>query len=162
MTQLALGDRPAPQLTLRELRVTLAVEDSAAEGSEAILSTFQAIALARSVISDLAQESVLCITLDARHRVTGYSEVARGTLNSARLMPRDVLIPALLSGAGAVILAHNHPSGEVTPSRADRILTSAMRDAFRMVGIPLLDHIIVTRRSHFSFRAEEDWSEGSL
>jgi DNA repair protein RadC len=88
--------------------------------------------------------------------------VVAGSLNSARLLPRDVLAPALRAGAAALIVAHNHPSGEVTPSRADRLVTVALRDAGRLLGLPLLDHIILTARSHFSFREVEAWeTEGA-
>ena len=85
-----------------------------------------------------------------------------GSLNSARLLPRDVLAPALRAGAAALIVAHNHPSGEVTPSRADRLVTVALRAAARLLGLPLLDHIILTARSHYSFREVEAWeTEGA-
>ena len=97
------------------------------------------------------------LLLDARHRLISVEPVVAGTLNSARLLPRDVLAPALRAGAAAVIVAHNHPSGEVTPSRADRLVTAALRDASRLLGLPLLDHLIVTSRSHYSFRETEAW-----
>jgi DNA repair protein RadC len=105
----------------------------------------------------LGREEVWALLLDARHRLLGVERVVAGSLNSARLLPRDVLTPALRAGAAAFILAHNHPSGETTPSRADRLVTSALRDAARLVGLPLLDHLIVTERSHHSFREAEAW-----
>ncbi|MGD0834724.1 MAG: JAB domain-containing protein [Candidatus Dormibacteria bacterium] len=104
-----------------------------------------------------AREEVWVLLLDARHRLISVEPVVAGTLNSARLLPRDVLAPALRAGAAAVIVAHNHPSGEVTPSRADRLVTAALRDASRLLGLPLLDHLIVTSRSHYSFRETEAW-----
>ena len=76
--------------------------------------------------------------------------------------PREVVKTALRHNAAATILAHNHPSGEVMPSRADRLVTVALRDAARLLGLPLLDHIILTARSHFSFREVEAWeTEGA-
>jgi len=104
-----------------------------------------------------AREEVWVLLLDARHRLISVEPVVAGTLNSARLLPRDVLAPALRAGAAAVIVAHNNPSGEVTPSRADRLVTAALRDASRLLGLPLLDHLIVTSRSHYSFRETEAW-----
>jgi DNA repair protein RadC len=104
-----------------------------------------------------AREEVWVLLLDARHRLLSVEPVVAGSLNSARLLPRDVLAPALRAGAAALIVAHNHPSGEVTPSRADRLVTAALRDASRLVGLPLLDHLIVTARSHYSFREAEAW-----
>ena len=110
----------------------------------------------------LGREEVWALLLDARHRLISVEPVVAGSLNSARLLPRDVLAPALRAGAAALIVAHNHPSGEVTPSRADRLVTVALRDAARLLGLPLLDHIILTARSHFSFREVEAWeTEGA-
>ncbi|MGA3183623.1 MAG: JAB domain-containing protein [Candidatus Dormibacteria bacterium] len=105
----------------------------------------------------LNREEVWALLLDARHRLISVEPVVAGSLNSARLLPRDVLAPALRASAAALIVAHNHPSGEVTPSRADRLVTVALRDAARLLGLPLLDHIILTARSHFSFREVEAW-----
>jgi len=84
----------------------------------------------------LSREEVWALLLDARHRLISVEPVVAGSLNSARLLPRDVLAPALRAGAAALIVAHNHPSGEVTPSRADRLVTVALRDAARLLGCP--------------------------
>ncbi len=100
---------------------------------------------------------MLVLFLNARYRVTGYAEVVRGTLNAARLTPRDVLVPALLADAKAIVLAHNHPSGDVTPSAADHTVTRAIRQAAELVGVALADHVIVTPHAHHSFAAGEDW-----
>jgi DNA repair protein RadC len=68
-----------------------------------------------------------------------------------------VLSPALRTGAAAFVVAHNHPSGDPSPSRADRLVTEALRGAAALVGVPMLDHIIVTARGHHSFREVEGW-----
>ncbi len=155
-----------PTLTLTEATVTVTLRDAALFEApwigDPLTSPGAATAVAVDVIGRRATESVLCLFLDARYRVSGYAEVARGTLNSASLRPRDVLTPALLSGAAAVIIAHNHPSGETSPSRADRLVTTALRDACRLVGVVLLDHVIVTATgASYSFRAAEGWEERS-
>lgn len=103
------------------------------------------------------REEVVAILLDARHRPIGVETVAVGSLNAARLLPRDILAPALRRDSVAVIIGHNHPSGDPAPSRADRMVTAALREAARLVGIELLDHIIVTEREHHSFRDIEGW-----
>ncbi|HXZ99677.1 MAG TPA: JAB domain-containing protein [Candidatus Binatia bacterium] len=108
-------------------------------------------------LRSLAREEVWALLLDARHRLLSIEPVVAGSLNSARLLPRDVFTPALRAGAAAIIVAHNHPSGEVSPSRADRLVTAALRDASRILGLPLLDHLILTARAHFSFREVEAW-----
>ena len=115
--------------------------------------------MARAVIGSEITECLLVIFLDARHRVTGYSEVARGTLNAARFTPRDVLIPALHANGAAVVVAHNHPSHDATPSRADRTVTEVLREAGRLIGLPIVDHLIVTPDDVYSFRERDGWGD---
>ncbi len=103
------------------------------------------------------REEVRVLTLDARHRPITCDTVAVGSINSSRLTPRDVLSAALRRGAAAVVVAHNHPSGDPSPSRADRVVTEALRSATALVGIPMLDHIIVAAHGHHSFREVEGW-----
>jgi len=103
------------------------------------------------------REEVVVLLLDARHRPLGVETVAVGTVNASRLQPRDVFAPALRSGAVAVIIGHNHPSGDPSPSRADRTVTAALRAAGEMLGVAVLDHIIVAKRGHHSFRDAEGW-----
>ncbi len=123
----------------------------------AIACPREVVAVAQHVIGAEITECVIAIFLDARHRVTGYAEVARGTINASRLQPRDVLVPGLLANAAAVVVCHNHPSDDVSPSRADRMVTAALRSATQLIGVPLLDHVIVTATEHYSFRDAEGW-----
>jgi len=83
------------------------------------------------------------LLLDSKHRVIGFRELFRGTLDSASVYPREVVKVALEHNAAAVILVHNHPSGDPEPSQADRTLTTTLKDALNMVGTRTLDHIIV-------------------
>lgn len=107
------------------------------------------------------REQVVVILLDARHRPMSVDIVAVGTLNATRLLPRDVLGPALRADAAAVIVGHNHPSGDPAPSRADRVVTAALRSAGHLVGVPVIDHLIVARTGHHSFREAEAWDSGA-
>ena len=104
-----------------------------------------------------AREEVWVLLLDARHRPISVETVVVGGVNSSRLTPRDVLAPALRAGSSGLVVAHNHPSGDPSPSRADRLVTEALRSAAVLVGIPMLDHIIVAARGHHSFREIEGW-----
>jgi DNA repair protein RadC len=108
-------------------------------------------------LRDSAREQVWVLLLDARHRPIGCETVAVGSVNSSRLTPRDVLAPGLRAGAASFVVAHNHPSGDPSPSRADRVVTEALRNAAALIGVPMLDHIIVCARSHHSFREVEGW-----
>ena len=104
-------------------------------------------------------ERVVAVLLDARHRLLRVETIARGTLNASRFAPRDLLAPALAAGAGAVVLVHNHPSGDPAPSRADRHVTEVMRQACGLVGLALLDHVVLGGGGHYSFRHAEGWPD---
>lgn len=97
----------------------------------------------QTLLQDYEHEVFALLLLDTRHRVIGFHEVFRGTLDGASVYPREVVKLALAHNAAAVILVHNHPSGDPEPSVADRKLTSTLRDALNLVGTRTLDHIIV-------------------
>jgi DNA repair protein RadC len=99
------------------------------------------------------QEHFVCITLDSRHYVIAKHIVFIGTLNSTLAHPREIFKCALTDSAAAIVVAHNHPSGIVEPSDADIETTQQLAAAGQLLGIPLLDHIIVSKDDHFSFAA---------
>ena len=84
-----------------------------------------------------------CIFLDNRHRIIGYEELFRGTIDGASVHPREVVRRAIHHNAAALILAHNHPSGVAEPSRADEAITRRLKQALELVDVRILDHIIV-------------------
>jgi DNA repair protein RadC len=86
---------------------------------------------------------VLC--LNRRNRLLGLHEISSGTATSSLLHPREVFRQALRHAASAVIVAHNHPSGDPAPSHADRAVTRQLAEAGRVVGVELLDHVVVGR-----------------
>jgi DNA repair protein RadC len=88
-------------------------------------------------------EVFMALWLDAQNRLIASEELFRGTLTQTSVYPREVVKRALAHNAGAVILAHNHPSGLAEPSRADEVLTSSLKQALALVDIKLLDHFIV-------------------
>ena len=81
--------------------------------------------------------------LDSQHRLLAMEELFRGTLNQTSVYPREVVQRALHHHAAAVVLAHNHPSGDVEPSRADEALTQTLKAALALVDVRVLDHIVV-------------------
>jgi len=81
--------------------------------------------------------------LDAQHRLIAMDEMFRGTLTQTSVYPREVVVRALQHQAAAVVLAHNHPSGQVQPSRADQALTQTLKAALALVDVRVLDHVIV-------------------
>lgn len=94
-------------------------------------------------LSGMAQECFHVIGLDARNQVIADLEVARGTLSAVEVHPREVFRPLIRASAAAAVLAHNHPSGDPTPSAEDLELTQRMRAVGEMVGIPVIDHIVI-------------------
>jgi DNA repair protein RadC len=88
-------------------------------------------------------EVFACLFLDNRHRVICYEELFRGTIDGASVHPREVLKRALQHNAAAVIFAHNHPSGVVEPSQADKAITAHLKSALALVDIRVLDHFII-------------------
>jgi len=95
------------------------------------------------LLADREHEMFATIFLDAQHRVLEYREMFRGTLTQTSVYPREVVKEALRLNAGAVIFAHNHPSGMPEPSRADETLTKTLKDALTLVDVKVLDHIVV-------------------
>jgi DNA repair protein RadC len=88
-------------------------------------------------------EVCLALFLDTRHHLRAVVELSQGTLNQATVYPREVVRAALRVGAGAVILAHNHPSGDAEPSAADEQLTRTLKSALALVDVRVLDHVVV-------------------
>jgi len=97
----------------------------------------------RARLRDLDHEVFCCLFLDNRHRVIGFEELFRGTLDGATVHPREVVKRALAHNAAAVILAHNHPSGVAEPSQADELITRRLKDSLALVDIRVLDHLVV-------------------
>jgi DNA repair protein RadC len=105
----------------------------------------------REILPDNSREHFLALYLSGAHKVIGYSIVSTGLANSTLVHPREVFQAAILSGATALLIGHNHPSGEITPSREDRAITKRLKEVAELIGIKLLDHIIVTDNEFYSF-----------
>lgn len=100
---------------------------------------------ARPRLAALEHEEVWLLSLDGKNGLKTARRVAQGGLHGCALTPRDVLMPAIRDGASAIVLVHNHPSGEPGPSSQDVEMTRAIAVASDLVGVPLLDHVIVAR-----------------
>lgn len=102
-------------------------------------------------LSGFEHEVFAILLLDNQHRLIAYTELSHGTLDRATVHPREVVKEALKHNAGAVILAHNHPSGDLKPSRADREITNRLVSALALIDVRVLDHVIVSGLKTFSF-----------
>ena len=100
------------------------------------------------------QEVVFVIGVDVRNGVLDIVEIARGSIAHVEVHPREVFRPLVRMAAAGGVLVHNHPSGDPAPSRADRELTRRMREVGRVVGIPIVDHVII---GDGSFRSLAEW-----
>jgi len=100
----------------------------------------------------LRQEHFRCLYLNTRHRVCGDRTVSIGSINSSLVHPREVYHGAVEYSANSLILIHNHPSGNLEPSRQDLRITRQLQEAGRLFSISVLDHIIVGREGYFSFK----------
>lgn len=98
------------------------------------------------------KEKFYAVFMNTKNEVLGYTLVSLGTVNEASVHPRDVFIGAIAVNAVNVIMLHNHPSGALKPSKEDINLTNRMRECGKLLGIPVLDHIIVSDESYFSMR----------
>ena len=100
------------------------------------------------------KENLLLLLLDNKSNLLGEKLVFTGTVNASIVSPREIYLEALKFHAVGIILLHNHPSGDPTPSDADRRITRKVRDAGSLLDIPLLDHIIIGDKNYVSFHEE--------
>ena len=118
----------------------------AAADAVAVTSPDRAAGVVVPMLGDLDREACVAVVLDTRHRALGADLVSLGSLDHTFMSPREVYRLALLANAAAVVVAHNHPSGDVTPSGDDVRVTTRLARAGELVGVDLLDHLVVAGR----------------
>jgi DNA repair protein RadC len=136
--------RIARELLLRELREQM--RSGPLMTSPQILRDWLRLYCAR-----LEHEVFLALYLDAQHRLIEAEELFRGTLTQTSVYPREVVKGALARNAAALAVAHNHPSGEAEPSRADELLTQSLKSALSLVDVRVIDHFVVAGDRVISF-----------
>jgi DNA repair protein RadC len=134
----------ARELLLRELREQM--RSSPVMSSPQILRDWLRLYCAK-----LEHEVFLVLYLDTQHRLIEAAELFRGTLTQTSVYPREVVKGALARNAAALAVAHNHPSGEVEPSRADEMLTQTLKSALSLVDVRVIDHFVVAGDQVISF-----------
>jgi DNA repair protein RadC len=117
--------------------------------SDKISSPAQAAAYFRRRIHDDAREHFIALYLDGRHRAIAHAIVSIGTATASLVHPREVFQPAIAVGACALLIGHNHPSGDPTPSAEDLEVTRRLAEAGRLLGVDLLDHVVWERGGAF-------------
>ena len=112
----------------------------------------------RKILPDNSREHFVALYLDGAHKVVAFSVVSTGTANSCHVHPREIFQGAILAGAVAIIVGHNHPSGDPTPSDQDISVTERLEQTAEVVGIPLIDHIVVGIDRAISI---QEWRSGN-
>lgn len=150
-SQHGMGEAKAATLKAAiELGRRLSIQEP--EERPALNSPAEAAALVQYEMSALEQEHLRAILLDTRNRVIAIADVTRGSLNSAHVRIGEVFRDAIRKNAAALILVHNHPSGDPSPSPDDLTLTKAIREAGRLLDIEVLDHLIIGQGRYISLK----------
>lgn len=137
--------------TVQAAAIRLARED--ATGRHALSSWNKVLAYCRTALAHETTERFHVLFLDAKNALIRAEAQGKGTIDHTPVYPREVVKRALELGAAAIILVHNHPSGDPTPSKADVEMTREVADAAKALGIALHDHIVIGRAGHTSFKA---------
>jgi len=103
-------------------------------------------------LQDKKKEHLYALFLDTKNRIIGEELISVGTLNASLIHPREVFNPAIKASANSIVLVHNHPSGDPTPSKDDKEVTKMLKGSGDILGIPLLDHIIVGKNGYKSLK----------
>jgi DNA repair protein RadC len=138
-------------MSLREIRVLYGEPRTGNEhpGPVDVRNPRSVAAIVAPLLEREASEVGVVLCLTTKMALIGYHEVCRGCLNATTMHPREVFKAAVLSNAAAIVLCHNHPSGDPTPSPDDIVLTARIRDAGQLMGIDLLDHVIIGHGGRF-------------
>lgn len=107
-----------------------------------------------SHLRNKSQEHFDVVILNGAHRVIKVKNITKGIANKTIVHPREVFRAAIYSNAVAIIIAHNHPSGELSPSTEDCEITARLKASGELIGIPVLDHVIISQRGYYSFLEE--------
>jgi DNA repair protein RadC len=109
----------------------------------------------------MRKEHFMVLLLDSRNRVMSESQISQGTLTASLVHPREVFRPAVSAAAAAVVLVHNHPSGDPAPSAEDLRVTRRLVEAGEIVGIRVVDHVVVAEHGFYSFQENGQLTESS-
>jgi len=134
---------PTQRYRIPIYRVALVRDGSQKADEKQIRGSWMAAHIFREFLGDVDREHFCVMMLNTKLRVIGIHTVSIGSIDATIAMPREVFKPAILSNAASVILCHNHPSGDPTPSRDDISLTARLAEAGSMLGIKVHDHVVI-------------------
>lgn len=155
--RLGLGESPFAQLqTAKEMCRRSDLIDLHKEGP--LHNSRQTYAFLKKRLRDYKNETFVALFLDNQHRLLAYEELFSGTINAATVHIRPIIERILHFNAAALILAHNHPSGDSTASPQDISVTHKLRQALELIDVRLLDHIVIGDNEIYSIMADHKWS----
>lgn len=148
---MAMMKRPIPRKRVGIVRLQM-VKESSLYGMKRFKEPKEAVELVRPLFDMADREMVVVMSLSTKLEPLALEIAAVGGINACSVDVRDIFKHSLLNNAAYVICFHNHPSGDSEPSRADKLLTGRIGDGGRILGIPLIDHIILGEEGFYSFR----------
>ena len=144
-----------PRKLIDIVKIKLCKEGSVLYEPRKISSPGDAVSLCGRFLDNLDREQMIAISLDTKNQPTNVSVVSIGTLNVSLCHPREIFKVAILSNANSIIISHNHPSGDTSPSHEDIQITERLSEVGKLMGIPLIDHIIMGEDGTYcSFKEE--------
>lgn len=140
----------------REKRITLIKQLMALEAAESSIKITSPGSLLPELLkfANRKQEEFVVVTLNGSNEVIRTRSISKGLVNRTLVHPREIFRPAIKDNAAALIIAHNHPSGSIEPSKEDVELTTRIKAAGELIGIGVLDHIIISKKGYYSFLEE--------
>ena len=134
------------------VKISMVRESHVSSEYKVVSSSKESAAIVRTMLGNNDREEFVVLLLDAKHKISAVHSVSVGTLTLSLVHPREVYKAAILANSAAIIMAHNHPSGDCTPSQEDKVLTKRLCDAGKILGIAVLDHIVLGEEDqYFSF-----------
>lgn len=154
-----LFEQPAPGKRVELIRLQVVREGPGLYGVCKFAEPQEAAEMMRPLLSAADRELFLVMSVNTRMKPMAVEIVSVGTLNTCLVEMREVFKHAILNNAAGVVCFHNHPSGDAEPSKEDRLITQRLKAAGDLLGIPLVDHIIVTEEQYYSFKEQEKLSQ---
>ena len=145
-------DKKEPAKRINIVSIKMVRESSILYDIRRIQAPKDAVELGKRFLEESDREQLLVCCLDAKNQPTAINVVSVGNLNNSLVHPREVFKPAILSNSASIILFHNHPTGDPTPSKEDTNITERLKECGNILGIKLIDHIIIGDNSYYSLK----------
>lgn len=141
-----------PAKRVNWIRIELVKEKSVLYSKRTVSSPKDAVILVKDMLESSDKEKLIVCSLNTKNEPTALEVVSIGTLNSSLVHPREVFKSSILNNANSIIVFHNHPSGEITPSNEDINITKRLQESGKILGIELIDHIIIGQDNYCSLK----------